>query len=347
MLIVMEAHASQTDIDHVCEVVAQMGFEARTMPGEQRTAIGIVGNRGSVEGNRFRGLPGVKEAIAVSAPYKLVSREFHADDTVIELPNGACIGGVHACLMAGPCSVETEEQIFEAARVVASVGGQVLRGGAFKPRTSPYAFQGLGVRGLELMRGAAQHYGLATITEAVDEASAEAVAEHADIIQVGARNMQNYQLLKRLGGYPKPIMLKRGMAATIEEWLLAAEYILDAGNHQVLLCERGIRSFDKATRNVLDIAAIPLVQRLSHLPVVADPSHGTGVREMVAPMARAAVAAGAHGIIVEMHPNPEMARSDGHQALYPKTFRALLESLPLAAEVGGRTLSLRPRLAAS
>lgn len=339
MLIVMEAGATPESIEKVCSTIRGMGFEPRPIPGEMRTAIGIIGNRGSVERQRFLGLPGVKEAIPVSKPYKLVSRELQPHDTVVELPNGAKIGGSHACLMAGPCSVESEAQIFEAAAAVARGGAQVLRGGAFKPRTSPYAFQGLGVQALEWMRAAARRYNLAVTTEAVDEASAELVAEHADIIQIGARNMQNYQLLKKVGSLSRPVLLKRGMSATIEEWLLAAEYILDAGNPEVILCERGIRSFDKATRNVLDLAAIPLVQGLSHLPVIADPSHGTGVKDMVAPMARAALAAGAHGIIVEVHPNPAEALSDGHQALVPAAWDALAGSAAAAAAIGGRELS--------
>ena len=332
----MEVGASQSHIDHVCDVIKQMGYEARPMPGGQRTAIGIVGNRGPVERSRFAGLPGVKDAIVVSKPYKLVSREFRSEDTVITLSNGAKLGGQHACLIGGPCSVESEEQIFETARVVAHAGGRILRGGAYKPRTSPYAFQGLGLKALKMMRDAAQNFGLATVSEAINEAGAEEVAEYIDIIQIGARNMQNYALLKQLGRFNKPVMLKRGMSATIEEWLLAAEYILDAGNPNVILCERGIRSFDKATRNVLDITAIPLVQRLSHLPVVADPSHGTGVREMVTPLAKAAMAAGAHGVIVETHPQPEVALSDGHQALVPKDFALLGEAFRAAASVGNR-----------
>lgn len=339
MLIVMEANATDADIAHVCEVINQMGYEARPMPGEQRTAIGVVGNRGAVERSRLAGLPGVKEAIAVSKPYKLVSREFKNADTVIELPNGTKLGGAYACLIGGPCSIESQEHINEVAQTVAQAGGRILRGGAYKPRTSPYAFQGHGLPALKMMREAAQKFNLATVSEAVNESTAEEVAEYIDIIQIGARNMQNYALLKRLGAYKNPVMLKRGMSATIEEWLLAAEYILDAGNPNVILCERGIRSFDKATRNVLDVAAIPLVQRLSHLPVVADPSHGTGVREMVVPMAKAALAAGAHGVIVETHPRPEEALSDGHQALRSDSFRQLGESVKAAAAVGGRTLS--------
>ncbi len=343
MLIVMEARASQPDIDRVCETIVKMGYEARPMPGGERTAIGVVGNRGPVDGTRLFGLPGVKELIPVSRPYKLVSREFQSEDTIVELSNGTKIGGKNAALMAGPCSVESEAQIFEAARIVARSGGTVLRGGAYKPRTSPYAFQGIGVPALGWMRAAARAFGLATVTEAVDEASAEQVAEHADVIQIGARNMQNYALLKRLGRYERPVMLKRGPSATVEEWLLAAEYILDAGNPRVILCERGIRGFDRMTRNVFDLASVPLVQRLSHLPVIADPSHGTGVRELVRPMAVAALAAGAHGVIVEMHPNPAEALSDGHQALYPEELERLGAAAPSAATLGGRTLGKAPQ----
>ncbi|MBX2813501.1 MAG: 3-deoxy-7-phosphoheptulonate synthase [Myxococcales bacterium] len=338
MLVVMEKNASDKDVDHVCEVITQMGYQARPMPGQQRIAIGVVGNRNPVEQSRLLGLPGVKEAIPVSKPYKLVSREFKSTDTIVELPNGAMIGGPHACLIGGPCSVESKEQVTEVAEVVAKAGGRILRGGAYKPRTSPYAFQGHGHDALRMMSEAAKQFGLATVSEAINESTAEEVAEYIDIIQIGARNMQNYALLKKVGSMTKPVMLKRGMAATIEEWLLAAEYILDAGNTQVILCERGIRSFDKTTRNVLDIAAIPLVQGLSHLPVVADPSHGTGVREMVVPMAKAAMAAGAHGVIVETHPRPEVALSDGHQALLPEAFIALGKAMEAAAMVGGRRL---------
>jgi 3-deoxy-7-phosphoheptulonate synthase len=336
MLVVMQHHASQEDVDRVCQVITKMGFEPRPMPGEQRTAIGLVGNDCRVEDSRVRGLPGVARVIHVSAAYKQVSREWRKEPTVIELFNGARVGGNDIIIMGGPCSVESEDQLMRAAECVAEAGGKVLRGGAFKPRTSPYAFQGLGEEGLELLAKARDRFGLAIITEALDPRSASLVAQYADILQIGARNMQNFALLKEVGRLGKPVMLKRGMAATIKEWLLAAEYVLNEGNGDVMLCERGIRSFDSATRNVMDVAAIPLVKGLTHLPVIGDPSHATGVREMVTPMARAAVAAGADGIIVETHPDPNSALSDGPQALYPDQFRELVRQVAAIAPVLGR-----------
>ncbi len=336
MLVVMHHTATTEDVDRVCDAITQMGFEPRPMPGEQRTAIGLVGNDTRVEDSRVRGLPGVARVIHVSAAYKQVSREWKAETTVIELFNGARIGGNDIVVMGGPCSVESEDQLMRAAEVVAEAGGRVLRGGAFKPRTSPYAFQGLGEEGLELLAKARERFGLAIITEALDPRSAGLVAQYADILQIGARNMQNFALLKEVGQLGKPVMIKRGMAATIKEWLLAAEYVVNEGNGDVMLCERGIRSFDSATRNVMDVAAIPLVKSLTHLPVIGDPSHATGVREMVTPMARAAVAAGADGIIVETHPNPNEALSDGPQALYPDQFRALTREVAAIAAVLGR-----------
>lgn len=336
MLIVMKNEASKEDVERVCGVIRDMGFEPRPMPGEQRTAIGLVGNDRRVEDSRVRGLPGVARVIHVSAPYKQVSREWRKEPTVIELFNGAKIGGEKLVVMGGPCSVESEDQLMRAAECVAESGGKVLRGGAFKPRTSPYAFQGLGERGLELLAQARERFELAIITEALDPRSAAKVADFADIIQIGARNMQNFALLKEVGQLGKPVMLKRGMSATIKEWLLAAEYVVHEGNGQVMLCERGIRSFDSATRNVMDVAAIPLVKELTHLPVIGDPSHATGVRSMVTPMARAAVAAGADGIIVETHPEPNMALSDGPQALYPDQFRDLMREVEAIAAVLGR-----------
>jgi 3-deoxy-7-phosphoheptulonate synthase len=341
MLIVMTAEATAEQIAHVCDIIQKLGYAARPIPGGVRTAIGVVGNQGAVDHNAFAGLEGVARAIPVSAPYKLVSREFHPASTVIELSNGARIGGGEVCLMAGPCSVETEAQVMETAARVAQAGAVVLRGGAYKPRTSPYAFQGLGVPGLKLLAKAGKAHGLATITEALDHESAEAVAEHADIIQIGARNMQNFSLLKRVGRMSKPVVVKRGMSATLKEWLLAAEYVMNAGNEAVILCERGIRSFDSATRNVLDLATMALAQKLSHLPVIADPSHGTGRRDMVVPMTRAAVAAGADGVIVEVHPNPEVALSDGHQALLPDQFDELVAQVRVIAGVVDRRLSTR------
>lgn len=339
MLIVMGAHASEQDVERICEIINKLGYEARPIPGGQRTAIGIVGNQGAVDPGRFVGLPGVANVIPVSAPYKMVSREWKDEDTIIRLKNGTEIGGGKLAIMGGPCSVETEEQIFESAKGVAAGGGTVLRGGAFKPRTSPYAFQGLGEDGLRMMRAAADEYGLAMITEAVDHSSAELVARYADIVQIGARNMQNYSLLSAVGKMEIPVVLKRGMSATIKEWLLAAEYLMSAGNEQVALCERGIRSFDTSTRNVMDIAAIAVAKAHTHLPVIADPSHGCGRREHVAALARAAVAVGADGLIVEMHPKPEEALSDGAQSLYPEQFTAMVDGARKVAHALGRSLS--------
>ncbi len=342
MLIVMKTTATEAEVERVCSVIADMGFEARPMPGGQRTAIGLVGNDKPVDSSRVRGLPGVKEVVAVSAPYKQVSREWKPENSVVELFNGTRIGSNEVVVMGGPCSVESESQLMESARVVAEAGGTVLRGGAFKPRSSPYSFQGLGEDGLKLMAQARSEYGLAIITEALDAESAVLVAKYADIIQLGARNMQNFALLKTVGGLGKPVMLKRGLCATIKEWLLAAEYLLHHGAVDVMLCERGIRSFDTATRNVMDVAAIAVAKTLTHLPIIADPSHATGRRDMVIPMARAAIAAGADGIIVETHPNPCEALSDGPQALYPDQFHELVGMSRRIAEVVGRPLSTLP-----
>ena len=339
MLIVMGRDAEQADIDRVCGIIESLGFEARPIPGGQRTAVGIVGNQGAVDPGRFIGLPGVAEAIPVSAPYKIVSREWRSEDTVIRLKNGTAIGGGSVVIMGGPCSVETEEQIFASAAAVAHGGGTVLRGGAFKPRTSPYAFQGLGEAGLKMMRAAADEHGLAVVTEAVDHASAELVAKYADLVQIGARNMQNYSLLSAIGGLEIPVVLKRGMSATVKEWLLAAEYVMSAGNERVVLCERGIRSFDSSTRNVMDLAAVAVAKAHTHLPVIADPSHGTGRRQYVTALAKAAVAVGADGLIVEMHPKPEEALSDGAQSLYPEQFKAMVEDVVRVAGAVRRKVS--------
>ncbi len=347
MLIVMQHQATPDQIEAVKALITEIGFEPRPIPGEQRTAIGIVGNDGPVDPAPFQDMPGVQQVIQVSAPYKQVSREWHPQDTVITLSNGVTIGGGKICVMAGPCAVETREQLLETAERVARAGATVLRGGAFKPRSSPYSFQGLAEEGLKIMAEARDRYGLAIITEAIDHESLELVEAYADIIQLGARNMQNFALLRRAGRSNKPVMLKRGPSATIKEWLLAAEYILAEGNTQVILCERGIRSYDDATRNTMDVTAIPLVKRLSHLPVVGDPSHGTGRRALIAPMSRATIAAGADGIIVEVHRNPDKAKSDGGQTLFPEQFEELMtgvrriaaaldtevQSLPLAATV--------------
>lgn len=336
MLVVMHATATQREIDTVCSVIADMGFTAVPMPGEQRTAIGLVGNDSRVDDTNVVGLPGVAQVIHVSKPYKQVSREWKAENSVVRLAPGVEFGGTGIVIVAGPCSVESEEQILASARAVRAAGGSALRGGAFKPRSSPYSFQGLGKRGLELLALAREETGLPIVTEAMDEAGAELVAEYADCIQIGARNMQNYSLLKAVGRVGKPVMLKRGMAATITDLLLSAEYIIAEGNSQVILCERGLRSFDTAARNLFDLNAIPIVQKMSHLPIVADPSHGTGRRDMVIPMTRAAIAAGADGILVEMHPNPDRAKSDGAQSLYPEQFAKLMEEVRLIASAIGR-----------
>ncbi|MFP5501088.1 MAG: 3-deoxy-7-phosphoheptulonate synthase [Candidatus Sericytochromatia bacterium] len=336
MLIVMQHDASESQIALVNARIAGLGLEARPIPSEHRLAIGVIGNQGPLDPAPFRDLPGVADAIPVTSPYKQVSREWHAEDTVITLANGQRIGGGGLCMIAGPCGVESREQLLTTAERVAKAGARVLRGGAFKPRTSPYAFQGLGEAGLKLLAEAREAFGLAIITEAIDHESLELVEQYADIIQLGARNMQNFSLLRRAGRSNKPVMLKRGPAATIKEWLLAAEYILAEGNPQVILCERGIRAYDDATRNTLDVAAIPLVKRLSHLPVIADPSHATGRRALVAPAGLAAVAAGADGLIVEVHCDPDSALSDGGQSLYPDQFDALMTDATRIAEVLGK-----------
>ena len=339
MLVVMHNHATPEDIDRVVKTIEEMGYTARPMPGETRTTVGLIGNDGRVDGSRVEGLPGVAEVIHVSKPYKQVSREWHEENTVVTIAPGVSFGTGEIVVIAGPCSVESEEQIVEAARAVRAAGATALRGGAFKPRSSPYSFQGLGKRGLELLAVARQETGLPIVTEALDEEGAHLVAEYADCIQIGARNMQNYSLLRAVGKMRKPVLLKRGMAATITDLLMSAEYILAEGNDQVILCARGIRSFDTMTRNLFDLTAIPIVQRLSHLPMIADPSHGTGLRDKVIPMARAAVAAGADGIIVEVHPHPDRALSDGGQSLYPDQFARLVSELRSIGTAIGRSLA--------
>jgi 3-deoxy-7-phosphoheptulonate synthase len=338
MLIVMKQDATPDDIAGVVEVIEAMGYEARPMPGRQRTTVGLIGNDGRVDSSRVEALAGVAEVIHVSKPYKQVSREWKPEPTRVPLPDGSAIGGREVIVMAGPCSVEGEEQILLAARQVKAAGATVLRAGAFKPRSSPYAFQGLGKLGLELLAVARAETGLMIVTEAMDPKGLELVAEAADIIQIGARNMQNYSLLKEAGRQRKPVLLKRGLSATISELLLSAEYILAEGNPNVILCERGIRSFDTATRNLFDLSAIAVVHGLSHLPIVADPSHGTGHRDMVPAMARAAIAAGADGLLVEVHPNPERALSDGAQSLFPEQFERMMREVSAIAEVIGRSV---------
>jgi len=346
MLVVMRHGATSDQIQAVVRTIEEMGYTARPMPGAQRTAVGLVGNDGRVDSSRIEALGGVAEVIHVSQPYKQVSREWRAENTVVTIAPGVRVGGSEVAVIAGPCSVESEDQIVTVARQVRAAGASCLRGGAFKPRSSPYSFQGLGKHGLELLALARRETGLAIVTEAVDAEGADLVAEWADCIQVGARNMQNYSLLRAVGRLGKPVLLKRGMAATISDLLLSAEYILAEGNDQVILCERGVRTFDPATRNMFDLTAIPLVHRLSHLPIVADPSHGTGARDKVIPMARAAVAAGADGIIVEVHPNPEHAKSDGAQSLYPEQFSQLMREVKAIAGAIGRTIAPAPGTAA-
>ena len=336
MLIVMKNSASAEQIHAVVGVVKDMGYDATPIPGGQRTAIGIIGNDGGVSSDRLAGLEGVLELIPVTHPYKQVSREWQGEDTVISLSNGTKIGGLDLVLMAGPCSVENEREILDIAHRVKDIGATVLRGGAFKPRSSPYSFQGLGLQGLEFLARAREETGLAVVTEALDPDGVDLVVQYADIVQIGARNMQNYALLRRAGRAGKPVLLKRGMSATIDELLLAAEYILAEGNPDVILCERGIRSFDTHTRNLFDLAAIPVVKSLSHLPIIADPSHGTGIRSKVTPMGRAAVAAGADGLIVEVHRDPPRAMSDGAQSLYPDQFAKLVDEVRVIARAIGR-----------
>lgn len=336
MLVVMKHNASPSEIDAIVDAIQAMGYAARPMPGGQRTAVGLIGNDGRVDTARLEGMEGVLECISVTQPYKQVSREWREEDTLIRLDNGTVIGGNEIVLMAGPCAVESEEQILTSARLLREAGATVLRGGAFKPRTSPYSFQGLGEEGLKLLARAREATGMAIVTEAVEPEGVDLVAEYADIIQIGARNMQNYPLLRRAGQTGKPVLLKRGMSATITEFLLAAEYLLAEGNDHVILCERGVRSFDTHTRNLLDLTAIPVVKGLSHLPIIADPSHGTGLRSKVAPMARAAVAAGADGLIIEVHPDPTRALSDGAQSLYPQQFIELVVQIRDIAHAIGR-----------
>ena len=339
MLIVMRHGATTEELDRVVAVIKEMGYQARPMPGAQRTSVGLVGNDGRVDASRLEGLPGVQEVIHVSKPYKQVSREWQTENTVVRLGPGVTVGGTDVIAIAGPCSVESEKQIIESAHRVREAGAVVLRGGAWKPRSSPYSFQGLGRPALKLLARAREETGLLICTEAMDTEGLNWVAELADVIQIGARNMQNFPLLKAAGRSKKPVLLKRGMSATIEELLLSAEYLLAEGNHDVILCERGIRGFDTATHNVFDLTAIPVVHKLSHLPIIADPSHGTGLRDKVIPMARAAVAAGADGIIVEVHPNPEEALSDGAQSLFPDQFTQLMREVRIIAEAIGRRVA--------
>ncbi len=342
MLVVMENHATQEQVDRVVKTIEEMGYAALPMPGETRTTVGLIGNDGRVDGSRIESLAGVAEVIHVSKPYKQVSREWKDENTIVTIAPGVSFGGSDIVIIAGPCSVESEAQILATAHAVRAAGATALRGGAFKPRSSPYSFQGLGKPGLEMLALARQETGLPIVTEALDEEGAHIVAEYADMLQIGARNMQNYSLLRAVGKIGKPVLLKRGMAATITDLLMSAEYILAEGNGQVVLCERGIRSFDTLARNLFDLTAIPIVQRLSHLPMIADPSHGTGLRDKVIPMGRAAVAAGADGVIVEVHPTPDRALSDGGQSLYPDQFARLVTELRAITNAIGRSVAAMP-----
>jgi len=339
MLVVMKPHATAEEIRSVCEHVEQLGYRPHPMPGAQRTAIGITGNKGSVEAPILEELPGVAEVIVVSKPYKLVSRDVKEENTVIRFPGtNATIGGRDLAMIAGPCSIETRDQAFAAAEQVAAAGAQFFRRGAYKPRTSPYAFQGLGEKALHIMAEIRERFGLRIVTEAIDQDALELVDQYADVIQIGARNMQNYSLLKAAGRKRKPVLLKRGLAATLEEFLMAAEYIMSEGNYQVALCERGIRTFADHCRNTLDLSIVPAVQRLSHLPIIVDPSHGTGKRNKVIPLGRAAVAVGADGLIVEVHHAPDKALSDGAQSIYPEQFVELMQQAGQIAAVLGRNV---------
>jgi len=323
MLIVMKPEATEAQVEEVLQVIRSLGYKPHPMPGATRTAIGITGNPGAIDPGHFENLSGVAEAIRVSKPYKLVSRDLKHDDTVVQIGD-ADIGGPQPAIIAGPCAVESHKQTMEIAEIVAASGAQFFRGGAFKPRTSPYSFQGLGVDGLKILADVRDRFGLKIVTEVLDTETADVVEEYADVLQIGARNMQNFSLLRRIGQARKPVMLKRGLAATLEEFLLAAEYIMAEGNYNVILCERGVRTFADHTRNTLDLSIVPAVQHRSHLPIIVDPSHGTGKRHKVTPMARAAIAAGADGIMVEVHNHPEQALSDGPQALLPEMFNQLV-----------------------
>src|SRR6202045_3469329 len=339
MLVVMKAHASEEQVRSVCEKIEKLGYRAHAMPGAQRTAIGITGNKGEVEQGTLEEMAGVQEVIKVSNPYKLVSRDLKEENTVIRFPGtAATIGGPGLAVVAGPCAIESREQAFAVAERVHRAGAQFFRGGAYKPRTSPYAFQGLGEEGLQIMADIRDQFGLKIVTEAIDNESLELVEEYADVVQIGARNMQNFSLLKRVGRSRKPVLLKRGMSATLEEFLMAAEYVMSEGNYNVILCERGVRTFADHTRNTLDLSLIPAVQRLSHLPIVVDPSHGTGKRNKVTPLSRAAVAVGADGLLIEVHCDPDTALSDGMQSLYPDQFEELMAQVRQIAPVVKRTV---------
>ncbi len=337
MLVVMETAAPKEAVDNVCRLIEQMGLTAHPMPGAQRTAIGVTGNKSQVDADRILTQPGVREIIHVTKPYKLVSREFYPDNSVVDV-GGVKVGGKEFIVMAGPCSVESREQTLVVADAVCKAGAKILRGGAYKPRTSPYSFQGLKEEGLKILAEAREKYGLKIVTEAIDTDTIEMVADYADIVQIGARNMQNYSLLRKAGRLSTPVLLKRGLSATVEELLMSAEYIMAEGNRDVILCERGVRTFADHTRNTLDLSAIPFVKKASHLPIISDPSHGTGRKDKVLPLSRASMAVGADGLLIEVHNDPANALSDGPQALTPDMFDEMMVELRAMAPVLGRTM---------
>jgi 3-deoxy-7-phosphoheptulonate synthase len=342
MLIVMGSHATEEQVRAVCDKVEALGLRAHPIPGTIRTAIGITGNNGAVDLGVLESLPGVAECIPVSKPYKLVSRDAKEEDSVLRIPTPSgdvIVGGKMIALVAGPCAVETEEQCLAIAERVQKSGARLFRGGAYKPRTSPYSFQGLGLPGLKILAEVREAYGFGIITEAIDNESLDLVEEYADVIQIGARNMQNFSLLKRAGRAKKPVLLKRGMSATLDEFLMAAEYILSEGNYNVMLCERGVRTFSDFSRNTLDLAVVPAVKKRSHLPILVDPSHGTGKRHKVLPLSRAAIAVGADGLLVEVHHEPDKALSDGMQSILPEEFAELVKEVRQIAAVLGREVN--------
>jgi len=342
MLVVMQSHATEEQIRAVCARIESLGLKAHPIPGTIRTAIGITGNKGAVDLGVLESLPGVIECIPVSKPYKLVSRDAKEEDSVLRIPTpggDVIVGGDHVALVAGPCAVETEEQCLAIAERLKKSGVKLFRGGAYKPRTSPYSFQGLGESGLKILSKVREKFGFGIVTEAIDNESLDLVEEYADVIQIGARNMQNFSLLKRAGRAKKPVLLKRGMSATLDEFLMAAEYILSEGNYKVMLCERGVRTFADHSRNTLDLAIVPAVKKRSHLPILVDPSHGTGKRHKVLPLSRAAVAVGADGLLVEVHHEPDKALSDGMQSILPEEFVALAEEMRQIAAVLHRTIN--------
>jgi 3-deoxy-7-phosphoheptulonate synthase len=342
MLVVMQSHATEEQVRAVCQRIESLGLKAHPIPGSIRTAIGITGNKGAIDLGVLESLPGVVECIPVSKPYKLVSRDAKEEDTILRIPTPSgdvIVGGRHVALVAGPCAVETEEQCLAIAERVKKSGARLFRGGAYKPRTSPYSFQGLGEEGLKILSKVRTMHGFGIVTEAIDNESLDLVEEYADVIQIGARNMQNFSLLKHAGHAKKPVLLKRGMSATLDEFLMAAEYILSEGNYNVMLCERGVRTFSDFSRNTLDLAVVPAVKKRSHLPIFVDPSHGTGKRHKVLPLSRAAVAVGADGLLIEVHHQPDQALSDGMQSILPEEFAALADEMRQIAAVLHRSIN--------